>query len=381
MSTSSRRGSTRHPYMDSVPLDDTNDTIFLGESEDEEDEFFFNPVRSATSETRRSPSTTTAPAGEYKTLPDAQERIYVSKPPWEDKLSQDHEDQAQSAEEAQGFSILLLLTNGLGIESVNNQRLADEFAREGYFVVMPDLFSSDPNRPVPSIQQQQGSLLARVKSLAISSAAGFMTDMWVARHTEERTWPMLVNMVEEIVDLYRPRDMCVVGYSFGGKYALKMLQLPISTSATSEQSSTPTSPSATPSNDDPEAQLAKSPQSPSAPTMPIDVDLSNPSWARLILTGIICHPSLVDPKDFVGIKKPVLIIAVQDDPLFPTELILTATKALTKNTVFHDVKWYDRKLPHGFAVKGDYPTDNRMVTENQAHAHREIVSWIKSFVA
>ncbi|KAK9344801.1 hypothetical protein V1522DRAFT_409362 [Lipomyces starkeyi] len=53
MSTSSRRG-TRHPYMDSVPLDDTNDTIFLGESEDEEDEFFFNPVRSVTSETRMS---------------------------------------------------------------------------------------------------------------------------------------------------------------------------------------------------------------------------------------------------------------------------------------------------------------------------------------
>ncbi|KAK9323209.1 hypothetical protein V1517DRAFT_321002 [Lipomyces orientalis] len=368
--------STRHPYMDSVPLDDTNDTIFLGESEDEDDEFFFSPGRSTGSQKRR-PLSVTAPAGEYKTLPDTQERIYVSKPPWDNKPPEDSEDQSRPAEDTQGFSILLLLTNGLGIESVNNQLLADEFAREGYFVVMPDLFSSDPNTPVPRIQQQTGSLLARVKSLAVSSAAGFMTDMWVARHTDERTWPMLVNMVEEIVDIYRPRDMCVVGYSFGGKYALKLLQLP--TSTTNGQTSTQTSPSLAVSNDDPEAQLAKSPQSPLAPTLA--VNLSNPSWARLILTGIICHPSLVEPKDFVGIKKPALIIAVQDDPLFPIELIQAGTKELTKNTVFHDVKFYDRKLPHGFAVKGDYPADNRMVAENQAHAHKEVVSWIKSFVA
>ncbi|KAK9366048.1 hypothetical protein V1509DRAFT_631095 [Lipomyces kononenkoae] len=384
MSTNTRRGNARHPYMDHVPLDDTNDTIFLGESEDEEDEFFFSQVRpNNISETRRPPATT-MPVGEYKTLPDTQERVYVSKPPWEDKLSADREDQTHDAsEEIQGFSILLLLTNGLGIESVNNQLLADEFAREGYFVVMPDLFSSDPNSPVPNMQQQQpGSLLARVKSLAVSSAAGFMTDMWVARHTEERTWPMLVNMVEEIVDLYRPRDMCVVGYSFGGKYALKMLQLPISASATSEQSSMSASPPVPTTGDDPAAtQLTDSSQPISASTMPLNVNLSNPSWARLILTGIICHPSLVEPKDFVGIKKPVLIIAVQNDPLFPIELIQTAAKELNKNTVFHDVKWYDHKLPHGFAVKGDYPSDNRMISENQAHAHREIVSWIKSFVA
>ncbi|KAJ8100323.1 hypothetical protein POJ06DRAFT_252342 [Lipomyces tetrasporus] len=372
--------STRHPYMDSVPLDDTNDTIFLGESEDEDDEFFFSPGRSTGSQKRR-PLSVTTPAGEYKTLPDTQERIYVSKPPWDDKLPKDSEDQSRLAEDAQGFSILLLLTNGLGIESVNNQLLADEFAREGYFVVMPDLFWSDPNTPVPRIQQQAGSLLARVKSLAISSAAGFMTDMWVARHTEERTWPMLVNMVEEIVDIYRPRDMCVVGYSFGGKYALKLLQLPTSTSTTNGQTSAQTSPSLTLNNDDPEDQLAKSPQSPLAQTTFLAANLSNPSWARLILTGIICHPSLVEPKDFVGIKKPALVIAVQDDPLFPNELIQAGTKELTKNTVFHDVKFYDRKLPHGFAVKGDYPADNRMVAENQAHAHKEVVSWIKSFVA
>ncbi|KAI5821080.1 hypothetical protein BZA77DRAFT_298667 [Pyronema omphalodes] len=35
--------------------------------------------------------------------------------------------------------LLLLLTNGVGVHSVNNQVQADHFARIGYFVAMPDL--------------------------------------------------------------------------------------------------------------------------------------------------------------------------------------------------------------------------------------------------
>lgn len=33
----------------------------------------------------------------------------------------------------------MFLTNGVGIQSVNNQLQADHFAKEGYLVVMPDL--------------------------------------------------------------------------------------------------------------------------------------------------------------------------------------------------------------------------------------------------
>lgn len=39
----------------------------------------------------------------------------------------------------QGTSLLILLTNGVGVNSVANQLQADHFAREGYFVAMPDL--------------------------------------------------------------------------------------------------------------------------------------------------------------------------------------------------------------------------------------------------
>lgn len=39
----------------------------------------------------------------------------------------------------QETSLLLLLTNGVGVHSPNNQVQADHFAKAGYFVVMPDL--------------------------------------------------------------------------------------------------------------------------------------------------------------------------------------------------------------------------------------------------
>ncbi|KAK9464558.1 hypothetical protein V1512DRAFT_268031 [Lipomyces arxii] len=350
---------SKNPYLDKVALDDTNDTAFLGESDDEDDEFFFDQVSSGGASKLASPSTATSkdPVGEFKTLADTQERIYISKPAWDVK------EGGQDTTYEQGFSMLLLLTNGLGVDSMPNQLLADDFAREGYFVVMPDLFSSDPNIPVQVTQTQQtGGLLGRLKSMAVSSTAGFMTDMWIARHTEERTWPMLVNMVEEIVEIYRPRDICVVGYSFGAKYALKLLQLPVAAGSQAE---------VTPDQEDSITLQAN---------VSSQVDLLNPSWARLVVTGIICHPSLVEAKDFIEVKKPVLIIAVQDDPLFPLEVVTTGTKTLSKHTVFHDLKWYDRKLPHGFAVKGDY-AENKLIDENQAHAQSEIFSWIRSFIA
>ncbi|KAK9382899.1 uncharacterized protein V2V93DRAFT_342451 [Kockiozyma suomiensis] len=394
MSTRGRRGDhSRNPYLDNVPLDDTNDNIFLAGSDDDDDDFFFDNSEDA-SDKKRNRHTTWDPAGEFRTLPDSQERIYVSKPHWgpPESATSGTNYLETAKEDIRGFSLLLLLTNGLGLESLNNQLLADSFAREGYFVVMPDLFFNDPNAPIaqPTTSLGPTSLLSRVKSLAVSSATGFKTDMWVARHTEERTWPMLVQMIDEIVDIYRPRDISVVGYSFGGKYALKLLQLPTTEIEIKERSMSEISQTRQflPSLDTPAAAITTSTSPTSASSQspapflsqPTVSSLTNPPWSSLIKTGVVAHPSLADSRDFVRLRKSVLILAVQDDPLFPPDMIASAVKALSQDTVFYDVKLFDRKLPHGFAVKGDYPLDNRLVTENQALAQRDIVSWLKSFV-
>ncbi|KAK9480935.1 hypothetical protein V1514DRAFT_323808 [Lipomyces japonicus] len=366
------RGIARHPYQDNVPLDDTNDTIFLGDSdEDGNDDFFFSSVGSGSLSKHgkeKKNLQNIEPIGEYRTLPDSGEQIYVAKPPrWEVPVDNGSNSERSQIDDIQGFSLLLFLTNGLGIESLNNRLLADEFAREGYFVVAPDLFSNDPNSAQSKDNRANDSdggtaLLSKFKNLAINSVSGFMTDMWIARHTEEKTWPVLVHMVEEIVELYRPRDICIVGYSFGAKYGLKLLQLPLDQSLV---------PQAEPKKVTPRSSLAPS----------FSIDLHNPSWARLIFTGVMCHPSLAEKKDFSAIKKPVLIIGVEDDPLFPPDLLKTASEKMTKDNIFFDIKLYDRKLPHGFAVKGDYPPDNLLVNEGQLAAHNDVLGWLKSFIA
>ncbi|KAK9462981.1 uncharacterized protein V1516DRAFT_648121 [Lipomyces oligophaga] len=380
------RRPSRNPYVDHIPLDDTNDTIFLADSDDDDDDFFFEETTSSSGRgVSRSRTFVYEPAGEFRSLPDSQERIYVSKP-WKKGQQQSSSEESftgASTPDHDGLVLLIVLTNGLGIDSVNNQLLADAFAKEGFFVVMPDLFYSDPNAPITSAAPRYGSpgILTRVKSLAVSSTVGFKTDMWIARHTEERTWPLLVHMIDEIVDIYRPRDICVVGYSFGGKYALKLLQLPKpgSTNSPSRKGSEFYIQSTAPGfSNKLSADLSVSP----LPLDPIrQVNLTNPFWSHLIRTGVCCHPSFADPKDFRNIQKPLLVLAVSKDPLFPADVITSAVKSLEADTIFHDVKMYDSRLPHGFAVKGDYPLDNRLITENQAAAQRDIVSWIRSFVA
>lgn len=78
--------------------------------------------------------------------------------------------------------LLLLLTNGTGIHSRNNQHQADLFARQGYLVIMPDMFNKDPapnSKPTePEENQADASWLDTVKLKAAETAKSFMLDMW-----------------------------------------------------------------------------------------------------------------------------------------------------------------------------------------------------------
>ena len=40
--------------------------------------------------------------------------------------------------------LLLLLTGGTGLKSINNQLQADKYASEGFLVVMPDQYAREP---------------------------------------------------------------------------------------------------------------------------------------------------------------------------------------------------------------------------------------------
>ncbi|KAH0565885.1 hypothetical protein GP486_000715 [Trichoglossum hirsutum] len=153
------------------------------------------------------------PMGEISELGDV--KVYITKP----------RDYPHSPSK-----LLLFLTGGTGINSVNNQLHADKFASEGFLVVMPDMFQGDPAPDSATTDnndytEAHNSLIEQVKIRAAETAKAFMIDMWLARHTPEKVLPILYKVIEEAKEEFADavasgEGVYAVGYCFGGKYVL-----------------------------------------------------------------------------------------------------------------------------------------------------------------
>ena len=82
--------------------------------------------------------------------------------------------------------------------------IADQFAANGYFVVMPDLFYGDPaplNRP-----------------------PGFDLMSWLQNHLTEHVDPIIKTVLKEMRGPLGCKRIGGVGYCFGGKYVCRFLK-------------------------------------------------------------------------------------------------------------------------------------------------------------
>lgn len=230
--------------------------------------------------------------------------------------------------------LLLHLTGGTGLRSTNNQIQSDRFADEGYVVIMPDLFEGDaaPNASTfaegdvaapEEDESQRGGFLDMLKLKAAETAKSFMIDMWLARHTEEKVFPLLEKVVEgarsEFADAVAAGDgIYAVGYCFGGRYVLLLA-----------------------------AERTPPPAGWSGATRPTDVEAGAPAKkGPYIRAGALAHATLVSPDDFVGLKAPVSLVCVESDPLFPDEVRTQGEDLMGKQNLEHEVKVYPG-VPHG----------------------------------
>ncbi|KAL2018853.1 hypothetical protein VTK56DRAFT_342 [Thermocarpiscus australiensis] len=296
-----------------------------------------------------------ASTGEITKLNDVD--VYISRPP----------DYPHSPSR-----LLLLLTGGTGLHSVNNQLQADRFASEGYVVVMPDLFGGDPapnsSRTAAELASSSSSsdpaassssLLDTFKIKAAEAAKSFLIDMWLARHTEAKVLPVLYRVLDACRDEFADAvshggGVYAVGYCFGARYVLLLAaERPPAAAA---------------------AAAAAQAKGGGRGAGGGDEEANRPGTVGpFIKAGALAHATLVSREDFVGLKAPVSVVCVEDDPLFPDEVRIAGEDYMSSHGVEHEVQVYPG-VPHGFAVVGEYDDPNIKVA--QATAFDQMLKWL-----
>jgi dienelactone hydrolase len=311
---------------------------------------------------------------------------------------------------------LLLLTGGTGIHSLNNQLQADRFAAAGYLVIMPDQFANDPapnstNRVTsPTLESADPSatpssssppsLLDRIKLGLADTAKSFVIDMWLARQTPEKVLPRLLKALEAARDEYADamahgNGIYAAGYCFGARYVLILAgEDPVKhESVVGDGSGIPDIASALPrrlanlnipglgsakdtavgDGGDLEAQHLQ--------TATAQDEAARPSAAQqpsgpLIKAGAIAHGTQVTRADVRGVRVPLGVIAVQDDPLFPEDVLEAGRKAWAASNVECHVEVFPKGVPHGFAVVGEY--EDETIQREQERAWKMMLGWLDS---
>ncbi|KIY03553.1 uncharacterized protein Z520_00244 [Fonsecaea multimorphosa CBS 102226] len=150
---------------------------------------------------------------------------------------------------------ILFLTDIIGHRSINSQLMADQFAANGYFVVMPDLFYGD------AIE------LNKVGELDI---AKWFVGGYSAKgigHDPTTVDPIIETCLSEMRLKHHCKKIGAVGYCFGAKYVVRYLR---------------------------------------------------PDQAKIDV-GYGAHPSHIAKDELEGIKGPFAIAAAENDHVFPPE--------------------------------------------------------------
>lgn len=108
----------------------------------------------------------------------------------------------------QTSTCILFLTDVIGHTFINAQLMADQFAANGYFVCMPDLFHGD--------------------AIPLNKPPGFNWPKWLngpPGHTPERVDPLIEEAVKTLRGSeYGVKKLGAVGYCFGAKYVIRGLK-------------------------------------------------------------------------------------------------------------------------------------------------------------
>ncbi|KAJ5942825.1 hypothetical protein N7516_002993 [Penicillium verrucosum] len=202
---------------------------------------------------------------------------------------------------------ILLLTDVIGHRFINAQLIADQLAANGYLVVMPDLFHGDPvplnNRP-----------------------ASFDLMSWLKGppgHLANRVEPVVQAILKEMKSNMGCERVGAVGYCFGAKYAVRLLQ------------------------------------------------------PGLCDVAYVAHPSFVDTEELQAIQGPLSIAAAETDSIFPAPKRHESEDILAKTGQPYQINLFSG-VEHGFAVRADITKPTIRFAKESAFL--QAVAWFDQYL-
>ncbi|KAG9941610.1 dienelactone hydrolase family protein, partial [Aureobasidium melanogenum] len=250
--------------------------------------------------------------------------------------------------------LLLFLTGGTGIRAPANQLQADAYAEQGYLVIMPDQFNNDPApNSVFSAGDDKTSFLEQLKLRAAEVAKSFRSDMWLARHTPSSVLPRLNKVLTAVKDEFADAvqaggGVYCVGVSVGGRFALLLAS---ELGADVLEGQTEVSEEAAGKAE--EGMIRKGPA---------------------VKAAVILHGATIEREDFHGVKNPIALLTVDEDPLFSDEVREAGLKTLKEKGV-EVQEWTYPGVPHGFAVVGEY--QDEAIKQAQKQSFEVVLEWLK----
>ncbi|KAK5940229.1 hypothetical protein PMZ80_007649 [Knufia obscura] len=209
---------------------------------------------------------------------------------------------------------LIFLVDIFGYELPNTRLLADEYAKQGFLVYVPDILQGDPlpisflqNVEPPLKDQEQAGLIDKTKNTAI---VGATLGTWLPKHREAVTLPIVEKFVDDVKKTATGK-VGTIGFCFGGRYSILMAHGKVD-------------------------------------------------------AAYACHPSLVAiPGDFEPVTKPLSLAVGTKDSLLSDEQNDQIKEILDKNSVPTELVKYQDQI-HGFSLRGDWSSDKDKKAQDDA---------------
>lgn len=221
---------------------------------------------------------------------------------------------------------IIFLVDIFGYQLPNTRILADQYAKEGFYVYVPDILNGDPldisllsNIEPPLKDYETAGLIDKAKNTAI---AGASLGTWLPKHTEGTTLPIVEKAVEAIKAIPGTEKVGTIGFCFGGRYSILMAHGKVD-------------------------------------------------------AAYACHPSLVAiPGDFDPVTKPLSIAVGTKDSLLDDKSNDQIKEILDKKQNTEVVKYQDQI--HGFSLRGDWSSDKDKKAMDDAL--KQGVNWFKQYL-